>query len=87
MLPPFLVDLELDELKGLCLEQLIGMSKKRISCVLAGQEMVESSDTDDDSDANTDDTDIGDNGRVSAMVVYLQNLENKLGIKVGMMKS
>ena len=32
----------------------------------AGQEMVESSDTDDDSDANSDDTDIGDNGRVSA---------------------
>lgn len=66
MLPPFLVDLELDELKGLCLEQLIGMSKKRISCVLAGQEMVESSDTDDDSDANSDDTDVEDTGRVSA---------------------
>merc|ERR1712098_367818 len=57
---------ELDELKGLCLEQLIGMSKKRISCVLAGQEMVESSDTDDDSDANSDDTDVEDTGRVSA---------------------
>ena len=42
------------------------MSKKRISCVLAGQEMVESSDTDDDSDVNTDDTDVGDNGRDSA---------------------
>ena len=27
---------------------------------------MESSDTDDDSDANTDDTDIGDNGRDSA---------------------
>jgi len=65
MLPPFLVELEIDELKGLCLEQLIGMSKKRISCVLAGQEMVESSDTDDDSDINSDDTDIGDNGRES----------------------
>ena len=42
------------------------MSKKRISCVLAGQEMVESSDTDDDSDINSNDTDLGDNGRDSA---------------------
>eukprot|EP00092_Neocalanus_flemingeri_P029154 GFUD01031643.1.p1 GENE.GFUD01031643.1~~GFUD01031643.1.p1 ORF type:complete len:1246 (+),score=549.28 GFUD01031643.1:40-3777(+) len=66
MLPPFLVDLDPSELKGLCLEQLIGMSKKRISCVLAGQEMVESSDTDDDTDINTDDTDIGETGRDSA---------------------
>jgi hypothetical protein len=27
MLPPFLADIELDDLKALCLEQLMGMSK------------------------------------------------------------
>ena len=50
MLPPFLVDLGIDELKALCLEQLLGISKKRVQHVLAGQEMLESSDTDEDSD-------------------------------------
>merc|ERR1719402_539613 len=48
MLPPFLVDLELDELKALCLEQLMGMSRQRVKHVLDGKEMVESSDTDED---------------------------------------
>ena len=68
MLPPFLADLEIEEVKALCLEQvtikynqirglmsikiillqLIGMSKKRVLCTIAGQEMVDSSDTEDD---------------------------------------
>merc|ERR1711915_199555 len=46
MPPPFLADLDIDEVKALCLEQLIGMSKKRVLCTISGQEMVDSSDTD-----------------------------------------
>ena len=30
MLPPFLADLDIEDVKALCLEQLMGMSKQRI---------------------------------------------------------
>ena len=36
MLTSSLRELELEELKTLCLDQLEGMSKKRIKCILAG---------------------------------------------------
>lgn len=32
MLPPFLADLDIEDVKALCLEQLMGMSKQRIRC-------------------------------------------------------
>merc|ERR1712058_33882 len=54
MLPPFLAEMDVDEVKALCLEQLIGMSKKRVLCTIAGQEMAESSDTDDEDDDLSD---------------------------------
>merc|ERR1711874_932766 len=59
MLPPFLVDMDIEQLKSLCSDQLIGMSKKRIQCVIAGKEMAESSntDTDDEDDMDADNGD------------------------------
>ena len=48
MLTSVLKDIDLDELKELCLEQLEGMSKKRIRSILSGQPMDESSATEDD---------------------------------------
>ena len=48
MLTSELKDIDSDELKQLCLEQLEGMSKKRIKSVLAGQTLDESSATEDD---------------------------------------
>lgn len=50
MLTSTLRNVDPDKLKRLLLEQLEGMSKKRIKYVLAGQEMEESSDTEDDAD-------------------------------------
>ncbi|XP_023336267.1 trichohyalin [Eurytemora carolleeae] len=50
MLPPALVDLDEDDIKTICLDQLIGMSKRRLQHVLAGQEMLESSGSDSDSE-------------------------------------
>merc|ERR1711874_526309 len=50
MLPPFLADLDIEDVKALCLEQLMGMSKQRIRHVLEGKEMEDSSDTDEESD-------------------------------------
>jgi len=61
MLPPSLVDLDIDDLKAICLDQLIGMSKRRLQHVLAGQEMLESSgsdsDTEDENKAGDSDSD------------------------------
>ena len=34
MLPPFLADLDVEDVKALCLEQLMGMSKQRIRLTL-----------------------------------------------------
>merc|ERR1711936_529004 len=50
MLPPFLADLDIEDVKALCLEQLMGMSKQRIRHVLEGKEMEDSSDTDEESE-------------------------------------
>merc|ERR1712226_1084547 len=50
MLPPFLEDLDIEDVKALCLEQLMGMSKQRIRHVLEGKEMEDSSDTDEESE-------------------------------------
>ncbi len=48
MLTSTLRDLRLDELKALCLQELEGMSRRRIRAVLRGEEMEESSNTEDD---------------------------------------
>merc|ERR1712226_1144989 len=48
--PPFLADLDIEDVKALCLEQLMGMSKQRIRHVLEGKEMEDSSDTDEESE-------------------------------------
>ena len=48
MLTSVLKDIDVDELKELCLEQLEGMSKKRIRSVLSGQPMEDSSCTEDE---------------------------------------
>ena len=50
MLTSVLKDIDLTELKLLCLEQLEGMSKTRIRAILAGEEMEDSSATEDDED-------------------------------------
>ena len=50
MLTSVLKDFDVGEIKELCLEQLEGMSKKRIKCILSGQAMDESSATEDDDD-------------------------------------
>ena len=62
MLTSVLKDIGVDELKELCLQQLEGMSKKRIRSILAGEAMDESSDTEDENEEeeqeqepNTDD--------------------------------
>ena len=39
MLTSALRDLDVAELKSLCLEQLEGMSRKRIKCILKGEKM------------------------------------------------
>merc|ERR1712226_583414 len=51
MLTSVLKDIDLTELKLLCLEQLEGMSKKRIRAILAGQEMEDSSATEDEDES------------------------------------
>ena len=50
MLTSVLKDIDLTELKLLCLEQLEGMSKTRIRAILAGEEMEDSSATEDEED-------------------------------------
>jgi hypothetical protein len=50
MLTSSLREMSVGELKDACLQELEGMSKKRIRCVLRGEEMLESSDTEDDED-------------------------------------
>ena len=50
MLTSTLRDIPVSELKSLCLEQLEGMSRKRIRYILAGKEMEDSSATEDDDD-------------------------------------
>ena len=50
MLTSVLRDVDMTELKRLCLTELEGMSKKRIRHILAGKEMLESSNTEDDED-------------------------------------
>lgn len=47
--------MEFRDLEELCATELIGMSKKRIICIINGQEMLQSSDTDetDGSGANS----------------------------------
>ncbi|KAJ8040618.1 Caspase activity and apoptosis inhibitor 1 [Holothuria leucospilota] len=47
MIPDVLKDCPMEVLKAMCLGQLEGMSKKRIRHVLAGEEMLSSSDTDE----------------------------------------
>ncbi|KDR18131.1 uncharacterized protein LOC110831136 isoform X2 [Zootermopsis nevadensis] len=47
MLPPILKDSTIDELKSHCLDELLGMSSKRIHSVLEGRELETSSDSDD----------------------------------------
>ncbi|XP_071501784.1 uncharacterized protein [Diadema antillarum] len=47
MVPDILKNVPLVELKRLCLNQLEGMSRKRIKCVIAGTEMQSSSDSDE----------------------------------------
>ncbi|XP_077981698.1 uncharacterized protein LOC144436718 [Glandiceps talaboti] len=49
MLPDIMKECSLEEIKTLCLDQLEVMSKKRIRCILTGQEMLSSSGTDDSS--------------------------------------
>lgn len=50
MLTSVLKDMDVEEVKRLCLQQLEGMSRKRIKYVLAGKELDESSATEDDED-------------------------------------
>ena len=57
MLTSVLKDIDLTSLKLLCLEQLEGMSKKRIRAILAGEEMDDSSATEDEDGENGDKTD------------------------------
>ncbi|XP_063227847.1 DNA ligase 1 isoform X2 [Bacillus rossius redtenbacheri] len=52
MLPPILKPLPLLELKSLCLDQLLGMSTKRVISILDGQQLESSSGTDDDNDGS-----------------------------------
>ncbi|GFG36386.1 hypothetical protein Cfor_01761 [Coptotermes formosanus] len=47
MLPPILKDSTIDELKSQCLDELLGMSSKRIHSVLEGRELETSSDSDE----------------------------------------
>ncbi|PSN45788.1 hypothetical protein C0J52_10760 [Blattella germanica] len=49
MLPPILKDSSMQELKAYCLEELLGMSAKRINSVLEGRELETSSESDDGS--------------------------------------
>ncbi|XP_059092229.1 trichohyalin-like [Tigriopus californicus] len=58
MLTSTLRNLDPERLKALFLEQLEGMSKKRIKYVLAGQEMDESSETEDEADEDGEEEDL-----------------------------
>lgn len=49
MLPPILKESSVDELKAYCLDELLGMSSKRINSVLEGRELETSSESDDES--------------------------------------
>ena len=57
MLTSVLKDIDVDELKELCLEQLEGMSKKRIRSVLSGQPMEDSSCTEDENGSEEEEED------------------------------
>jgi len=54
MLTSSLKEMTLIELKEACLEELEGMSRKRIKCVLNGEDMLESSATEEEDDDDND---------------------------------
>ena len=73
MLTSVLKDIDLTELKLLCLEQLEGMSKKRIRAILAGQEMEDSSATEDEDESEKE----VDEDKVEENVDDVLNVEMK----------
>ncbi|KAK7066859.1 Caspase activity and apoptosis inhibitor 1 [Halocaridina rubra] len=57
MMPPVLRSIPLNELKKLCLHELRGMSKKRILCIINGQDMDASSESELEDEKGKDITD------------------------------
>ncbi|KAL0272118.1 UNVERIFIED_CONTAM: hypothetical protein PYX00_005210 [Menopon gallinae] len=79
MLPPILKDCDLDLLKLQCLDQLLGMSEKRIACILSGETLETSSESDveskdyDSEGKNKSSSGTTSNGSDESMEVDIQN--------------
>ena len=76
MLTSVLKDIDVDELKELCLEQLEGMSKKRIRSVLSGQPMEDSSCTEDENGSEEEEED--NDGFRQGIYMHSTTLSNQI---------
>ncbi|XP_064113710.1 uncharacterized protein LOC135220499 [Macrobrachium nipponense] len=94
MLPPILRSIPLHELKSLCLHELRGMSKKRIICIINGQEMEGSSESDEEEEVR--DKVVGTNNKsddsslkktVVAADRVIENTDSNQGIPAYLLKT
>lgn len=94
MLPPILRSIPLHELKSLCLHELRGMSKKRILCIINGQEMDGSSESEEEEEVkdkvvgtNNKSDDSSSKKTVLAADKIIENTDNNQGIPAYLLKT